>query len=100
MRRAVTAAAGNAACVSSNHYDDTTDNAFLDECFAQYLNSQSFELSRLLIKTRIAHLHPKNPSPIMETIKKAIGSAFDPNTDIPDLSGKVRFFILLVIFEC
>ncbi|KAF1942840.1 NAD(P)-binding protein [Clathrospora elynae] len=25
----------------------------------------------------------------METIKKAIGSAFDPNTDIPDLSGKV-----------
>jgi WW domain-containing oxidoreductase len=25
----------------------------------------------------------------MDTIKKAIGSAFDPNTDIPDLSGKV-----------
>ncbi|USP77870.1 hypothetical protein yc1106_05144 [Curvularia clavata] len=25
----------------------------------------------------------------METIKKAIGGAFDPNTDIPDLSGKV-----------
>ena len=29
----------------------------------------------------------------METVKKAIGSAFDPNTDIPDLSGKVRFLI-------
>jgi hypothetical protein len=26
----------------------------------------------------------------MDTIKKAIGSAFDPNTDIPDLSGKVN----------
>ncbi|EOA83159.1 hypothetical protein ACJQWK_00134 [Exserohilum turcicum] len=25
----------------------------------------------------------------MDTIKKAIGSAFDPNTDIPDLSGRV-----------
>ena len=29
----------------------------------------------------------------MDTIKKAIGSAFDPNTDIPDLSGKVRIFL-------
>lgn len=39
-------------------------------------------------------------SPIMETIKKAIGSAFDPNTDIPDLSGKVRLMIALHMLEC
>ena len=33
----------------------------------------------------------------MDTIKKAIGSAFDPNTDIPDLSGKVRFHPIINI---
>jgi hypothetical protein len=35
----------------------------------------------------------------MDTLKKAIGSAFDPNTDIPDLSGKVSFSSILYLYH-